>query len=356
MRTDTGREPHIGVVGLGMGLHLAAWCERLGLRVVAACDLDPTRRTKAAVELPNAQLTARWQDLLVLDLDAVILAGDFDSHAPLAVAFLQHDISVLSEAAACTSEDEGRRLLRAAELSAATYSFAENYVAHPHVHLIRQAVEAGEIGRVTMVEADYLHGMAPEQVAQLIHDPTHWRGRIPPTAYCTHTLSPIIAVTGARPTEVTAFTVDQADPRAAVTLAVRLSDGTLALSRHGFLQGEPESHWSWLSVRGDRGLAESVRAAGDRAWSVRVRQEAWAAPAGAVRDEERQPPPLLLAGQPVERHAEGTVRLLTAFRETLTSGTPPMVSVRQAISASLVGVAGARSLAEGSRPVSVPLL
>lgn len=339
-----------------MGLHLAQWCTRLGLRVVAACDLSPERRDAAATQLPDARLTADWRDLLTLELDAVVLADDFDTHAPLAVAFLQHDIHVLSEAAACTSETEGRALLAAAQQSRATYSFAENYVAHPHVRLIRQAVESGEIGRVTMIEADYLHGMAPSQVAELIHDPDHWRGRIAPTAYCTHTLSPIIAVTGAWPREVTAYTVDETDPRAAVTLVVRMSDGTLALSRHGFLQGEPDSHWSWLSVRGDRGLAESVRATGERSWSVRLRQEPWTTSDGTVRDEERVPPPLLLDGAPVERRAEGTVRLLTAFRETLVSGTSPLVPVRSAVMASLVGVAGARSLAEGSRPVPVPSL
>lgn len=264
----------IGVIGLRMGLYLGGWCRRLGMDVVAACDRDAEALTAAARELPGAKLTADWRELLDEGLDAVVLANDFDAHAPLAVEFLARGVHVLSEAAACASAEEGMRLIEAEQRSSATYSFAENYVLHPHVRLLHERIRSGELGRVQLIEADYLHAMSPGEVAALIGDPGHWRGRIAATAYCTHTLLPVLALTGAWPVEVSAFRVDEADPRAAVVMNVRLSDGSLAVTRHGFLQGEPESHWSWVSVRGTRALAESVRAAGERAWSVRVRREA----------------------------------------------------------------------------------
>ncbi|MCQ0024898.1 Gfo/Idh/MocA family oxidoreductase [Streptomyces somaliensis DSM 40738] len=344
----------VGVVGLGMGLHLAVWCRRVGMDVVAVCDRDPGRRAAARAELPGAAPVEEWPGLLEHRLDAVVLANDFDEHAPLAVAFLERGVHVLSESAACADYEEGCALVSAADRSRATYSFAENYVAHPHVRLVREAVRSGELGRIGLVEADYLHGMSPEDVGALVDDPAHWRGRIAPTAYCTHTLSPVLAITDARPVEVTAFVVDEADPRGVVVMVTRLSSGALAVTRHGFLQGEPDSHWSWVSVRGSRGLAESVRAPGERAWAVRFRTEGWAAPDGRTRDEERLPPPLLLAGRPVGRRDEGTVRVLRAFRATVEEGRPPLVDVRAAVAASLVGVAGAESLANGSRPVTVP--
>jgi predicted dehydrogenase len=346
--------PRIAVVGLRMGLHLAGWARRVGLRVVAACDRDPQRRAEAADRLPGARLVERWDDLLDLDLDGVVLANDFDAHAPLAMAFLDRGVHVLSETAACTSEEEGRRLVAAADRSTATYSFAENYVVHPHVLAVRGAVERGEVGQVQLVEADYLHAMSPEDLAALAGDPTHWRARVSPTGYCTHTLSPVLAITGARPVTVSAFSADENHPRNAVVLVVRLSTGALAVSRFCFLQGEPDSHWSWVSVRGTRGLAESVRGPGERSWSVRVRVDGWASGTGEARDEERVPPPLYLAGAPVERKAEGTVRVLTAFRATIENAEPPMVPVRPAVAASLVGVVGAESLANGSAPVAVP--
>ncbi|WP_078510551.1 Gfo/Idh/MocA family protein [Streptomyces himastatinicus] len=344
----------VGVIGLRMGLFLAGWCRRVGMEVVAACDRDAARREAAWEELPGAVLTDQWEDLLDLRLDGVVLANDFDAHASLAIAFLKRGVHVLSECAACVDADEGRLLVAAAERSTATYSFAENYVCHPHVRLVRQAVEAGELGRVSLIEADYLHGMSPEDVAALIGDPDSWRGRISAAAYCTHTVSPVLAVTGAWPVEVAAFQVHEADLDRAVVMAVRLSTGALAVTRHGFLQGEPDSHWSWLSVRGTRALAESVRAPGERAWSVRVRVEGWTRSDGVTHEEERVPPLLTLDGWPVERQAEGTVRVLQGFRATVERGEPPLVPVRPAVAASLVGVAGAESLKNGSRPVRVP--
>ncbi len=173
-----------------MGLHLADWCRKVGMEVVAACDRDPERRAVARAQLSGAVLVERWEELLEHRLDGVVLVNDFDEHAPLAIAFLDRGVHVLSESAACVDAAEGERLITAADRSSATYSFAENYVAHPHVRLIRQAIEAGELGRISLTEADYLHGMSPAEVAGLIGDPAHWRGRIAPTAYCTHTLSP----------------------------------------------------------------------------------------------------------------------------------------------------------------------
>ncbi|MBV2364059.1 Gfo/Idh/MocA family protein [Streptomonospora nanhaiensis] len=353
-RNEARGRPRIGVVGLRRGLHMAEHCPRVGLEVVAACDLDPQCRAQAAPRLPGAAVAERWQDLLGTDLDGVILANDFDAHAEPAVAFLERGVHVLSETAACAGVEEGRRLIAAADASAATYSFAENFVFHPHVRLLRAAVESGEIGRPVLVEADYLHGMAPEAVDALVGDPAHWRGRIAATAYCTHTLSPVLAVTGARPLDVAAHTVDGDRPDSAAVLVVRLSTGALAVTRHGFLQGEPDSHWSWVSARGTRGLAESVRAPGERSWSLRVRTEAWAAPGGVPREEERTPPPLEIGGGVVPRADEGTVLVLEAFRATIADGAPPAVDVRAAVAASLVGVLGAESLAKGSAPVPVP--
>ncbi|MFJ4770652.1 hypothetical protein ACIP88_16275 [Streptomyces uncialis] len=77
-----------GVVGLGTGLFLADRCRRVGMDVVAVCDRDEARRAAARDALPDALSTARWEDLLDPDLglDAVVLANDFDAHAPLAVS------------------------------------------------------------------------------------------------------------------------------------------------------------------------------------------------------------------------------------------------------------------------------
>ncbi len=101
----------VGVVGLRRGLFPAGRCRRIGMRVVAACDRDAGRRDAAGKELPEVLLTDRWEDLLDLRLDGVVLANDSDAPAPLAIAFLGRGVHVLSERAACTSTAEGRLLV-----------------------------------------------------------------------------------------------------------------------------------------------------------------------------------------------------------------------------------------------------
>ncbi|MFG3256320.1 Gfo/Idh/MocA family protein [Streptomyces sp. NPDC048172] len=341
------------IAGLRRGLLLARWCERVGFEVAAVCDPDAELLAEAAKEFPAARTASGWAELLEAGADAVVLANDFDGHAAPAVAFLERGIHVLSECAACVTEEEGRALVAAAQASTATYSFAENYVEHPHVRTIAEALKAGEVGEAQLVECDYLHALPPADVRALAGDPAHWRGRISPTAYCTHTLSPVLDVTGAWPVEVAAHPVGADERPMAVVLVTRLSTGALAVTRQTFLQGEPDSHWSWLSVRGSEGLAESLRAPGRDAWSVRVRREGWAS-GGETREEIRAPEAVHVGGGPVDPMEEGTALVVEAFRRTVEEGEPPRVPVRAAVAASLVGVAGARSLAAGSAPVRMP--
>lgn len=167
----------------------------------------------------------------------------------------------------------------------------------------------------------------PHDLAALAGDPAHWRGRIAATQYCTHTVSPVLAVSGAHPVEATAWPVRDEERPHAVVIVVRLSSGALAMTRHGFLQGDQGSHWSWMSVRGSRGLVESVRSGGDRAWSVRLRRDRWAA-GERPAEEERTPAELILGGERVPRMDEGTARIVAAFRATIGRGDPPLVGVR----------------------------
>lgn len=328
-------------------------CKPVGLDVAWICDSDEQRLARGAVAFPAATASPAWEDGLRADLDGVLLANDFDAHAPLAIRFLEHDVHVLSETAACVDAREATALAGAAAASRATYSFAENYVTHPHVRLIEHAVRGGEIGEPELLEAEYLHSLPPGALTALAGDPAHWRGRIGLTQYCTHTVSPILAVTGASPVEVSAWPVQTGDRPLAVVITIRLSSGALAVTKHGFLAGEPGSHWSWLSVRGTTGLAESIRSSGDAAWSVRVRREPWAGGEVAT-DEIRQPPELLLDGISVRRVDEGTARILSAFRATIEDRSPPLIGLGPAVEASLVGVAAADSLARGAAPVPAP--
>jgi predicted dehydrogenase len=143
--------------------------------------------------------------------------------------------------------------------------FAENYPYMPFIREMRRRYRAGQIGEVRYAEAEYLD--EPADLAWFVNDRAHWRARLPATYYCTHSLAPVTAITGTRPLQVSGFVAPTAGgPEAlerarrgrgwAALLVVRLDNGAVFKSLHGFLQG---SQPAWVRIHGDRGLMENLR-------------------------------------------------------------------------------------------------
>src|SRR2546429_5702403 len=92
----------VGVVGVRRGFTLARECQMVGMDVVAVCDLDRLRLSRAC----DALGAVGYQDydaFLAHDMEGVILANSFDEHAPLAVKALQAGRHATSGAAASKS-------------------------------------------------------------------------------------------------------------------------------------------------------------------------------------------------------------------------------------------------------------
>jgi predicted dehydrogenase len=130
--------------------------------------------------------------------------------------------------------------------------FAENYPYMPFIREMRRRYRAGQIGEVRYAEAEYLD--EPADLAWFVND-------------CTHSLTPVTAITGTRPLQVSGFVAPTAGgPEAlerarrgrgwAALLVVRLDNGAVFKSLHGFLQG---SQPAWVRIHGDRGLMENLR-------------------------------------------------------------------------------------------------
>jgi predicted dehydrogenase len=347
----------IGVFGARRGLALARQCSTVGLDVVAVCDADEERLASACRELRGVTAYREFDAMLEHDLDAVVLANHFDEHAPFAVQALDAGRHVLSETAACRSVGEAVALVRAAERSRARYMFAENYPYLAHVQTLWQLIDDGILGEVQYAEADYLHSLEPGQTgaAWAGDTTTHWRGRIASTAYCTHTVSPLLYLARSRPVQVSAFPIP-ADARAesraaaargaapATVLVVTLESGAVLRALFCFLQGEQVS---WVRVHGTHALAESLR--GDDTGLVRVRREAWAGTDGAVVDR-------VIGGEDLDRDplVGADRRMCEVFRSLVDDGATPALDVYAGVDATLVGIRGLRSLEQGGVPVEVP--
>jgi predicted dehydrogenase len=293
-------------------------------------------------------------------MDAVILVNDFDEHAPVAVAALERGLSVLSETAACRTLAEGVALVEAAERSAGVYMFAENYPYMPLTREMRRRYAAGDIGEVRYAEAEYLD--EPADLMAMVNDRAHWRARLPATYYCTHSLAPVAAITGIRPVQVSGFVAPTASGAEALErarqgrgwaalLVVRLDNGAVFKSLHGFLEG---SQPSWVRIHGDRGLMENLRHGDTRTlrvvWDVEEGED-W-----RRAEEVYLPWPPGFPATDADPLGDGVAEtlMLHDFASAVRREVVPDQDVYFGVELSITGIQAMRSSLAGSLPVEVP--
>jgi predicted dehydrogenase len=351
----------VGVLGLRRGADLARLAQQAGMQVVAVCERDHQRLQQTATALG----VAGYRDaeaFLDHPMDAVILVNDFDQHAPLAIHALDRGLSVLSETAACRTIGEGVALVEAAERSHGIYMFAENYPYMPFTQEMRRRYQAGQIGEVRYAEAEYLD--EPADLAWFVNDRAHWRARTPATYYCTHSLAPVAAITGTRPLQVSGFVAPTASgPEAlqrarrgrgwAAVLMVRLDNGAVFKSLHGFLQA---SQQAWVRIHGDHGLMENLRHGDTRTlrvlWDVADDQGS----DGRREEEVFLPWPAEFPPSSADSMGDGVAEtlMLRDFATAIREATPADQDVYFGVELSVTGIQAMRSSLAGSIPVEVP--
>lgn len=116
-RTGPGPRLRIGVVGCGLVaqvMHLPHLHELAGrFEIAAVCDLSPTVIAACAARYGVPHTTTRWEELLELDLDAVLVATP-GSHAPIAIAAARRGLHVFVEKPMCVALEEGVEMIEAA--------------------------------------------------------------------------------------------------------------------------------------------------------------------------------------------------------------------------------------------------
>jgi predicted dehydrogenase len=349
----------VGVLGLRRGAAMARLAQQAGMQVVAVCERDDRRREEAATVLG----AAGYQDVeafLDHSMDAVVLVNDFDQHAPAAIRALDRGLSVLSETAACRTLAEGVALVEAAERSSGIYMFAENYPYMPFTREMRRRYAAGDIGEVRYAEAEYLD--EPADLTAMVNDRAHWRARTPATYYCTHSLAPVAAITGTRPVQVSGFVAPTASgPEAlerarqgrgwAALLVVRLDNGAVLKSLHGFLEAGQQA---WVRIHGERGLMENLRHGDTR--TLRVVWEVKDGERWRRSEESLLPWPPEFPATDADPMGDGVAEtlMLRDFASAVRHRTVPDQDVYFGVELSVTGIQAMRSSLAGSVPVEVP--
>ena len=211
---DTDKKIKLGIWGLGRGQSFIDSAKALNINVVAGCDFHESVRAKFKQNCPEAFTTPSEDEFLAQDLDAVLVATYCPDHARHAIKALKAGKHVLSEVTAFFTPAQGVELVETVEKCGQVYNLAENYPFSVENMYLAKLWREGFFGELAYAEYEYVHGVGraysnpdgtPLEPGNRLH---HWRGWMNYHYYCTHSLGPVMVITGLRPEKVVAFPAD----------------------------------------------------------------------------------------------------------------------------------------------------
>ena len=259
------KKVRIGVLGAYRGTSMINYCKRADhAEVVAICDKSPEAldAQRAAAEGLDIAFYERFDDFIEHDMDAVVLANYANEHAPFAIRCLKKGLHVFSEVLPVQNMKEAVELVEAVEESGLVYAYGENYCYMPAPYEMKKLYEKGVIGEFEYGEGEYIHNCESIWHSITYGEEDHWRNNMYATFYCTHSLGPIIHMTGLRPVSVVGFegTMNQRNLRVGSKSGqfgiemVTLENGGIVKSIHGGLY----KNSIWYSVYGSKGRLECL--------------------------------------------------------------------------------------------------
>ena len=360
----------IGVFGGRRGESMISWCHKhSGVRVVAICDKahEVIESLKKKYSEESIFWCSDFEEFLKCDMDAVVLANYATEHAPYAVRCLDRGLNVMSEVLPCQNMKEAVELVEAVERSGKIYFYAENYCYFPATTEMRRLYREGKLGKLEYGEGEYVHNCEPIWHELTYGDPNHWRNNINAFFYCTHSLGPLIHITGERPVSVTGFELPFTDRMARIGAKkgvggiemVTLESGAVLRSLHGQLSKDS----IWYSIYGSKGRIESVRP--DAVYDMYNVREGY--PDGTQKvyialDEKEgdnhYDPRLVevnLPGSEKDSHGGSDNRVLVNFVKALRNEPDAeIIDVYEAMDMFLPGMFAYFSVLEGGKPMNVP--
>ena len=194
-------ELRAGVFGVRRGRSFVRVMQAMdGVSVVAVADMNAERRQTICEEHSVPHGYASLEEMLEEDLDLVVVATPVPQHAEHSIQVLEAGVNVLSEIPNLATREEADQLVAAAEKSEALYMCGENCSYWAYVHSLKHLNQRGDFGEIFAAEAEYIHNIPSLRRDE--HGNRTWRSPMPPITYLTHSLGPIMWVTGQYAVEV----------------------------------------------------------------------------------------------------------------------------------------------------------
>ncbi|NLN81451.1 MAG: Gfo/Idh/MocA family oxidoreductase [Clostridiales bacterium] len=338
-------------------------------QLVAVCDkyrplLDEAGKLadKAGIKVA---LYDNFEDFYNHDMDAVVLANYATEHATYAIRLLKSGRHILSEVLPCETMAQAVELIEAVEESGKVYAYAENYCYMDQTFEMWRRYKNGDIGEVTYAEGEYIHDCSSIWPNITYGDRDHWRNRMYSTYYCTHSIGPMITITGQRPVKVVGFETapmsemyDLGHPGgiSAGIEIITFENGAIAKSVHGQLKREPGS--INYEIYGKKGMMETERFDATR---INVYIEGEELCVGELKNyaPEKYVAAQLASNSGVGGHNGSDFYATHFFIEKIlgnSEGYEYSIDVYQAIDMGICGILAYRSILNGNVPVKVPNL
>ncbi len=257
----------IGVLGAGRGKTMMRYCVKSNeADLVAVCDFYEPNLNEAKNNYGNDSITfyKDFDEFINHDMDAVVLANYANEHTPFAIKCLEKGLNVISEVLPVQTLKEAVELIETVERTGKVYAYAENYCFMAAPRKMKQLYEQGVLGEFEYGEGEYVHNCEGGWHGWTQGNPDHWRNTMHAFYYCTHSLGPLVHITGMRPVKVTGFELPfnkrmyrmgaKAGP-VGIEM-VTLENGAVLKSIHGV---GPSKDSIWYSIYGSKGRMESAR-------------------------------------------------------------------------------------------------
>ena len=355
----------VGIFGLGRGSSNFDSFLQNDADIVAVCDMNEERLEKAREKLGDLALYKDFDSFIEHPgLEAVLLCNFFHEHTPYAIKALERNIHVLSECTSNGTMAEGVALVRAAEKSKAFYMLDENY---PHMKFnreMRRIYREGTLGDLLFAEGEYNHPLDPadeKSINRWRPFDKHWRNYTPRSYYITHSLAPLIFITGAYPVRVSAMPVHYpkggedalfgpaVTDRAAIITCINHDNSVYRVTGcAGF-----GAHGDSYRICCDKGQVENVRGTGGK---IMLRYNKWNVPEGMEETNFYMPEWNDPQESLIEKsgHGGGDFIVVREFLNCIRENKKPEFDEYFATNMASVAILAHRSILAGGQPFDVP--
>ena len=261
------RKVKVGVLGIGRGSMVWKFCKKANnAELVAICDKweKGLMKVKAELDDDNISYYTDFDEFIQHDMDAVVLANYATEHADFAIKSMNAGKNVISEVLPVQTMAQSVSLIECIERTGKEYCYAENYCFMKAPTEMKNAYRNGKLGEFEYGEGEYLHNCESVWTDITYGDKNHWRNNMSAFFYCTHSVGPLLHITGLRPKKVTGFEcpfnarMARMGAKAGHTAVemVTLENGAVVKSLHGV---GCSKNSIWYTVYGSKGRIESAR-------------------------------------------------------------------------------------------------